>query len=63
MVYKCNSTQLIRMRMLWDGIETNYHHKYNKQLEVTPTIKAYTYSLSLKKKLEAISLEHEVALI
>ena len=37
--------------MTWDGIVTNYHQKYIKQLEVTPTIEAYIQSIVFKKTL------------
>ena len=44
--------------MTWYGIVTNYHRKYIKQLEITPTIEAYIQSRVLKKTLETISFEH-----
>lgn len=41
MMYKRKSMLKIPYVITWDGIVTNYHHKYNKQLEITLTIEAY----------------------
>ena len=58
MLYKCSKTRIIPYVMTWDGIVTNYHRKYIKQLEIAPIIESYIQSRVLKKTLETISFEH-----
>ena len=54
-LYKCKI--IIPYVMTWDGIVSNYHKKYLKDLGVTNNIEAYIQSRVLKKTLETVSFE------
>jgi hypothetical protein len=55
-LYKCR-TRIIPHVMTWDGMVTNFHRRYQNDLEITPTIEAYRQSRVLNTTLEAISFE------
>ena len=38
--YRC-PTKIIPYVMTWDGIVTNYHKKYSKEISITDSIEAY----------------------
>ncbi|KAF9761960.1 hypothetical protein NGRA_2304 [Nosema granulosis] len=50
-------TKITPCVMTWDGVVTNFHKKYLKELDVQPHLEAYIQSLVLKKTLESISLD------
>lgn len=56
LIYKAK-TKIIPYVMTWDGVVTNYHKRYIKELEIQPSLEAYIQSVVLKKTLESISLE------
>ncbi|KAF9761019.1 hypothetical protein NGRA_2897 [Nosema granulosis] len=56
LIHKCR-TKIIPYVMTWDGVMTNFHKKYLKELDVQPHLEAYIQSLVLKKTLESISLD------
>ncbi|KAF9742718.1 hypothetical protein NGRA_3614, partial [Nosema granulosis] len=55
LIHKCR-IKIIPYVMTWDGVVTNFHKKYLKDLDVQPHLEAYIQSLVLKKTLESISL-------
>ena len=56
-LYKCKSSNIIPYVINWDGVVTNYHKKYIKELEVTTNIEAYIQFKVLKATLESLSFE------
>ena len=44
--------------MTWDGIVTNYHKKYSREIGISDSVEAYIQANVLKRTLESISFEH-----
>ncbi|KAL6120343.1 hypothetical protein NUSPORA_02940 [Nucleospora cyclopteri] len=61
-LYKCK-TKIIPYVMMWEGVLTNYHKRYLKELEIPNNVKAYIQSLVSKKMLESILIDHRRNLI
>ena len=43
--------------MTWEGLVTNYHNKYCKDIGISTVTEAYIQSIVLKKTLESVSFE------
>ena len=55
--YKCK-TKIIPYVMTWDGVVTNYHRRYMKEIGLSDSIEAYIQSIVLKKTLESVSFDY-----
>lgn len=56
LLYKAK-VKIVPIVMTWEGIVTNYHKKYLKELEITKNIQAYMQSRTLKKTLESVNFD------
>ena len=56
LIYRAK-VKIILIVMTWDGIVTNYHSNYLKELGITTNIQAYMQSKVLKKTLESINFD------
>ena len=52
--YKCK-VNIIPYVMTWEGLVTNYHNKYCKDIGISTVAEAYIQSIVLKKTLESVS--------
>ena len=51
-------TRIIPYVMTWDGVVTNFHRRYAKEIGITDAIEAYIQAVVLKKTLESISFDY-----
>ena len=51
-------TKIIPYVMTWDGVVTNYHKNYSKEIGLTDSIESYIQTIVLKKTLESISFDY-----
>ena len=51
-------TKIIPYVMAWDGIVTNYHKNYSREIGIADSVEAYIQANVLKRTLESISFEH-----
>ena len=56
LIHKCK-VKIIPYVLTWEGIVTNYHDKYRKELNITNHLEAYIQSRILHKTLESVSLD------
>ena len=49
--------QTVAYVVTWDGVATNYHREFLKQLNVPTSVQAYIQYRVLKKTLESVSLD------
>lgn len=56
-LYKCR-VRIIPFVMTWEGVVTNKHCRFARELGVSPHVAAYVQTRVLKRTLETISFEH-----
>ncbi|KAI5176627.1 hypothetical protein PAEPH01_2398 [Pancytospora epiphaga] len=58
---KCK-TKIIPYVITWDGVVTNYHKQYSREIGLVYSAEAYIQMIVLKKTLESVSFKYRPGL-